>query len=706
MAALTDRLLFGVATADHQCEAYEPRWEDVRDRWERDQKLTPRGRATDFWTRYREDVELARGLGCTAFRLSVAWARVEPTPGVFDAAVLDHYREVVRTIAAAGMEPVVTLMHYTWPLHVQDDAGGLIGDPFPDRFAAYAAAVAEALAPDVRWWLTVNEPNQLVYGYVKPWWQGEYRMPPGLPAGAGVGEQLRCVRLAMRNLFLANARGRAAVKAVRPDAMVGANPFLLGLPAWLQRFLDWRATRLRTEGEWDANARRRVSAPPAGGRVDVVAAELSATPRRGREVDFSRPYRVAALRLLVPSGSAVAGAAGTRDRVVAVVRGSTAAAAAGQALPGATILPVAGAEAALAEIAAGRAAALFDDDAILAGLAARDPGRWAVVGEALRPQRYVVGVATGAAGLRQAADDAIAGVPPGPLPAEPGRDLRRVLRRGRLRAGVRDDVPGLGFRDPATGAWSGQEVDLVRGVAERVLGDPHRVDFEPLATADRVSALRGWTRVFDPVRRAADLLLCALDSNWWFLGMQGRLPDWLCPPGCAHQQDYAGVDYYWGIPNVGLGRLRALNDSIAGDFAHAPVWPAAMRRVLRSTAEMFPGQPVLVVENGSVAVASGVERSDYLRAHVREALRARDEGVPLAGYLCWTITSNREWGLTFGPSNDFGLYHVALDDDAALTRVETSSAAVYRELIEEAVSAGSRSGGAARTGPAGRRPGA
>jgi ABC-type amino acid transport substrate-binding protein len=590
----------------------------------------------------------------------------------------------VSAIVAAGMEPVVTLMHYTWPLHVQDDAGGLIGDPFPDRFGAYAAEVARALAPDVRWWLTFNEPNQLVYGYVKPWWQGEYRMPPGLPAGASVGEQLRCVRLAVRNLFAANARGRAAIKAVRPDAMVGANPFLLGLPAWLQRFLDWRATRLRTEGEWDASGRLRAWRPPSGGRVDVVAAALSATAGRGRELDFSRPYRVAALRLLVPAGSAVDGETGTRGRVVAVVRGSTAEAAAPVLLPGAAILPAAGAEDALADLAAGRAAAMLDDDAILAGLAARDEGRWAVVGEPLRPERYVVGVATGADGLRRAADDAITGAPPGPPPAAPGRDLRRVLRRGRLRAGVRDDVPGLGYRDPATGEWSGQEVDLVRGVVAHVLGDPDRVDFEPVATGQRVRALRGWTRVLDPLVRMADLLLCALDSNWWFLGMQGQLPAWLCPPECAHQQDYAGVDYYWGIPNVGLGRLRALSDSIAGDFAHAPVWPAAMRRVLRTAAEMFPGQPVLVVENGSVTVASGVERSDYLRAHVAEALRARDEGVPLAGYLCWTITSNREWGLPFGPSNDFGLYHVALDGDPALARVETRSAAVYRELIEEA----------------------
>jgi beta-glucosidase/6-phospho-beta-glucosidase/beta-galactosidase len=49
-------------------------------------------------------------MGCTAFRFSVAWARVEPEPGVFDDAVLDHYQATVEAIRAAGMEPVVTLV--------------------------------------------------------------------------------------------------------------------------------------------------------------------------------------------------------------------------------------------------------------------------------------------------------------------------------------------------------------------------------------------------------------------------------------------------------------------------------------------------------------------------------------------------------------------------------------------------------------------
>lgn len=39
---------FGVATADHQCEAFDPGPPDIRDEWERTH-VTPRGRATHFW---------------------------------------------------------------------------------------------------------------------------------------------------------------------------------------------------------------------------------------------------------------------------------------------------------------------------------------------------------------------------------------------------------------------------------------------------------------------------------------------------------------------------------------------------------------------------------------------------------------------------------------------------------------------------------
>jgi beta-glucosidase/6-phospho-beta-glucosidase/beta-galactosidase len=94
---------------------------------------------------------------------------------------------------------------------------------------------------------------------------------------------------------------------------------------------------------------------------------------------------------------------------------------------------------------------------------------------------------------------------------------------------------------------------------------------------------------------------------------------------------------------------------------------------------------VVVVENGCVTIADGVQRADYLERHVREVEEAAAAGVNIAAYLCWSITSNREWGLPFSPHTDFGLYHVDLDGDPELKRQSTPAADVYRRLIAGSV---------------------
>ena len=73
---LPPAFMFGVATSDHQCEAYDPARPDVWDVWEREHALPQRGKATDFWNRYEEDIRYAQELGCKMLRQQLF--RIQP----------------------------------------------------------------------------------------------------------------------------------------------------------------------------------------------------------------------------------------------------------------------------------------------------------------------------------------------------------------------------------------------------------------------------------------------------------------------------------------------------------------------------------------------------------------------------------------------------------------------------------------------------
>jgi hypothetical protein len=165
--------------------------------------------------------------------------------------------------------------------------------------------------------------------------------------------------------------------------------------------------------------------------------------------------------------------------------------------------------------------------------------------------------------------------------------------------------------------------------------------------------------VSHPRQYSIILTLCL--SNWWQLGMAGKLPAYLCPPECQGKQDFVGFDYYWGTSRWGIHQLIRLYDAMIDHFDLAPVCPTALYEMLKHHMEMFPNLSILIVENGCVESASGVKRATYIKRHLSEVQRAINDGVNILGYICWSITSNREWGLPFKRWSDFGLYHIELD---------------------------------------------
>lgn len=228
-----EAFLWGVSTAAHQIEGG-----NASNDWARFEAEPGRirggqvsGAAVDHWNRVPEDVALMQGLGANAYRFSIEWSRLEPTPGVWDEASWDHYGREVDLLRAAGVEPMVTLLHFTLPVWLAD-RGGLTADDFPERFGAFAAEAARRLGDRVTLWCTVNEPNvQMYQGYVIGVW------PPGLQDNEQASR-------AFAGLVKGHARAFAALKAARPEAQVGAAVNLIVFEPLRRWWLpDWIGAR-------------------------------------------------------------------------------------------------------------------------------------------------------------------------------------------------------------------------------------------------------------------------------------------------------------------------------------------------------------------------------------------------------------------------------------------------------------------------------
>jgi beta-glucosidase len=157
--AFPDGFDWGTATAAHQIEGAN--WNN--DWWAFEHAdaspcREPSGDACDSWNRWPEDVALVRQLGLGSYRFSVEWSRIEPEPGEWSAAAVDHYRRQGAALVEAGVTPVVTLNHFTLPRWFVA-AGGWTGADAVPVFARFCERVTRELAPVLGRVCTINEPN-------------------------------------------------------------------------------------------------------------------------------------------------------------------------------------------------------------------------------------------------------------------------------------------------------------------------------------------------------------------------------------------------------------------------------------------------------------------------------------------------------------------------------------------------------------------
>lgn len=151
--------LLGAATAAHQVEGNNVNsdcW--AMEHMKHTSYVEPSGDAVDHYNRYEEDIKLMAQAGLNVYRFSIEWARIEPQEGVFDEKEIEHYRKVIRCCKENGIEPMVTLHHFSSPKWIISK-GGWEADTIPADFARYTRYVMEQLGNEIEYVCTINEAN-------------------------------------------------------------------------------------------------------------------------------------------------------------------------------------------------------------------------------------------------------------------------------------------------------------------------------------------------------------------------------------------------------------------------------------------------------------------------------------------------------------------------------------------------------------------
>lgn len=261
---------WGTATSSHQVEGNLTNndWHAAEELGGYIYENQRAGLACDWWNRAEEDFDRMAELDQNAHRLSIEWSRVEPSQGVWDEDALLRYREMLQGLRQRGIEPMVTLHHFTNPLWLAEQ-GGWENEQVVAWFERYARKVVSALGDLTDIWCTINEPAVMIgqaYGL------GSF--PPGkkdFNAALRVGI----------NVVRAHAAAYHAIHELLPAAQVGLAKHMMVWTPWrpwlpndrlaarlLEHIFNQLPLMMMTEGVMRVPGRRSILLPEAANSLD------------------------------------------------------------------------------------------------------------------------------------------------------------------------------------------------------------------------------------------------------------------------------------------------------------------------------------------------------------------------------------------------------------------------------------------------------
>lgn len=200
-------------------------WDEIKDQATKPDNYIS-GKASRHYELYKEDFDLLSQMNMNAFRFSIEWSRVEPTEGAWNAEAIAYYKDYINELKKRGIEPVITLFHFTLPIWFSEK-GGFTRRRNVDYFVRFAEKIISELGPHAKYIITVNEP--MIYAgesYLKANW------PPQAQS------KLAFVRV-VSNLIYAHNRTAKALKLINARLKISfaqnSSFYYGGDDAWLSR---------------------------------------------------------------------------------------------------------------------------------------------------------------------------------------------------------------------------------------------------------------------------------------------------------------------------------------------------------------------------------------------------------------------------------------------------------------------------------------
>ena len=214
------------------------------------------GGGVDHFKRYETDFDIAKGLNLNSFRFSIEWSRIEPEEGQWNHEAIDYYKRYIKELNKRGLEPMLNIWHWTSPVWFAA-RGGFKYRKNLKYWRRFVQLVTDELTDDVRFVITINEPNvYTTYSYLVPEPVTQMLWPPQehsaisftrvyLDLVQAHRQAYRILKKKRPGLKVGIASHLANIQAKRPHNMLDE-----GITQMMRYFWDWWFLR-RTRKEQD-----------------------------------------------------------------------------------------------------------------------------------------------------------------------------------------------------------------------------------------------------------------------------------------------------------------------------------------------------------------------------------------------------------------------------------------------------------------------